>query len=91
MCAEDFSFVTIGMQSGLSNLAVSGIVGLSPNVKNNVGDLFIVKMRDSGVIDKAVFSIMIELKNDKSKMTIGGTDLTNMAALGSQLVYHDIV
>lgn len=33
---------------------------------------------------------MIELQHDRSKMTFGGYDLLNMAALGSKLVYHDI-
>ena len=47
-------------------------------------------MRDSGVIEKAVFSIMIELKNDRSKMTFGGVDLDGMSAHGSTLRYHPI-
>jgi len=29
-CAEDFSFLTVGYQTGLDSLATSGILGLSP-------------------------------------------------------------
>jgi hypothetical protein len=78
------------MQTGLGSLATSGILGLSPNDAETVNDLFIVKMKEAGVIDKAIFSIMIELEANRSKMTFGGIDLVNMAALGSKLVYHDI-
>ena len=79
------------MQEGLDTLATSGIVGLSPNGNESMGDLFIIKMRDSGVIKKAIFSLMIELINNNSKMTFGGIDLENMAALGSVIQYHPIV
>ena len=89
-CASDFSFVTIGMQQGLDALASSGIVGLSPMSTGTMGDLFILKMKKSGVIDKALFSIMIELVHDKSKMTFGGVDMANLAALGSTMTYHDV-
>jgi len=89
-CANDFSFLTVGMQTGLSSLYSSGIVGLSPNSDDSVNDLFIIKMKESGVIEKAVFSLMIELDNNKSKMTFGGIDLAKMAALGSKLNYHNI-
>ena len=72
----------------------SGLVGLSP-FKNEkhimVGDLFINKMRDSGAIDNAIFSMMIELINNKSKMTFGGYDLENMAAPGATIQYHNLV
>jgi len=47
-------------------------------------------MKKAGVIDRAVFSIMIELVDNRSKMTFGGIDLINMAALGSKLMYHKI-
>lgn len=89
-CASDFSFLTVGMQTGLSALATSGILGLSPNDDETLNDLFIVKMKKSGVIEKAIFSLMIELDDNKSKMTFGGIDLVNMSALGSKLVYHNI-
>lgn len=82
-CANNFSFMTIGMQRGLSTLRTSGIVGMSPNHFEKMGDLFIEKMRDAGVINKAIFSLMIELTNDQSKITFGGIDMANMAALGS--------
>ena len=89
-CADNFSFLTVGMQTGLGSLYTSGILGLSPNSDETTNDLFILKMKESGVIEKAVFSLMIELTDDKSKMTFGGIDLANMAALGSKLVYHNI-
>ena len=79
------------MQQGLDTLATSGIVGLSPLSTGTMGDLFIIKMRDSGVINKALFSIMIELVNNKSKMTFGGVDMINLAALGSTMNYHDVI
>jgi hypothetical protein len=89
-CADDFSFLTVGMQTGLDSLATSGILGLSPNNDSPTNDLFIIKMKKAGIIDKAIFSIMIELTDNRSKMTFGGIDLVNMAALGSKLIYHDI-
>jgi len=49
-CADAFSFLTVGMQQGLSTLKTSGIVGMSPNHYEKMGDLFIEKMRESGVI-----------------------------------------
>jgi len=89
-CADDFSFVAVGSQDGLDALASSGILGLSPRAEERANDLFIMKMKSSGVIDKAIFSLMIEFHDSKSKMTFGGIDLVNLAALGSKLVYHEI-
>ena len=77
-------------QTGLDNLEASGIVGLSPNNFERRGDLFIKKMRDAGVIDQALFSIMIELKNDSSKITFGGYDLESFAYPNETLRFHDI-
>jgi hypothetical protein len=89
-CAHNFSFMSVGMQRGLGTLRTSGIVGMSPNHFEKMGDLFIEKMRDAGVINKAIFSLMIELTNNQSKITFGGIDMANMAALGSQMNYHNI-
>ena len=50
-CADNFSFLNVMMQSGLDAMRASGIVGMSPNHIQTQGDLFIEKMRDSGVID----------------------------------------
>lgn len=50
-CAEGFSFLTVGMQTGLDTLYSSGIVGLSPNNEEAVSDLFIMKLKKTGVID----------------------------------------
>jgi hypothetical protein len=74
-CAQNFSFLNVMMQSGLDAMRASGIVGMSPNHFEKQGDLFIEKMRDSGVIDEAIFSIYIDLKNDNSKISFGGYDL----------------
>ena len=85
-CADNFSFLTVSYNTGFNTLMSSGLVGLSPFKNENhimVGDLFVNKFRDTGAIDKAVFSLMIELVNNKSKMTFGGFDLENMAAPGS--------
>ena len=88
-CSNDFSFLTVFEQDGLDSLYASGIVGLSPG-HGSVNDLFIQKLKSSGTIKQAVFSLMIELQHDRSKMTFGGYDLLNMAALGSKLVYLNI-
>lgn len=63
-CADNFSFITVGMQTGLDQLYTSGIVGLSPNNEESTNDLFILKMKESGVIEKAIFSLMIELTDN---------------------------
>ena len=89
-CSANFSFLTVGYQVNLDTLETSGIVGMSPKSSGTLGDLFIIKMRDSGVIDKAVFSIMIELKNNKSMMTFGGVNLEEMSTFGSTLRYHPV-
>ena len=52
-CADDYSFLNIGMHSNLYSLKASGIVGMSPTDANENGHLFIVKMKRSGVISKA--------------------------------------
>lgn len=78
-CAENFSFLNVMMQSGLDAMRASGIVGMSPNHFEKQGDLFIEKMRDSGVIDQAVFSLYIDLQNDNSKISFGGYDLAKFA------------
>lgn len=88
-CAQNFSFATIGMQTNLESLQASGLVGLSPNNQETLCDLFIIKMKEAGVIDKAVFSFLIDVKNDRSKMTIGGIDMS-LAAPNSTLNYHKI-
>lgn len=45
-------------------------------------------MRDSGVIDEAVFSIFIDLKSDNSKISFGGYDLVSFADKDADLNYH---
>ena len=79
-----------GYQTGLGNLEASGIVGLSPKSMAKRGDLFIKKMRDNGIIDQALFSMMIELENETSKITFGGYDLEAFAYPNETLRFHDI-
>jgi hypothetical protein len=40
-------------------------------------------MKEARVIDKAVFSISIDLKNDRSMITFGGFNLKKYAAPGA--------
>ena len=58
----------------LGNLHATGLVGLGPKKTDDRADLFIEKMKDVGVIDQAAFSLYINLKDDKSKITLGGYD-----------------
>jgi|APCry1669190288_1035285.scaffolds.fasta_scaffold95045_1 Eukaryotic aspartyl protease len=52
-------------------------------------DLFILKMKTAKVIDQAVFSLYINLKNNTSKITFGGFNLTKFASPHFQNVsYH---
>ena len=78
-CAQNFSFLTVGMQKGLSSLSSSGIIGLSSNDGGSRGDLFIQKMKKSGVIKKALFALKLDVKNDNSSMTIGDYNMTQFA------------
>jgi hypothetical protein len=82
VCADDFSLMVVGDQSGLGGLAASGIVGLSPKHGSKRGDLFIEKLKKTGAIDEAVFSLMINMKDDNSKVTFGGYDLQKFALPG---------
>jgi hypothetical protein len=58
-CAHDFNFMNIVGQSGLKSLSSSGIVGMSPNHFEEDSDLFIEKMKETGAIDLAIFSLSI--------------------------------
>ena len=89
-CAQEFSFLNVGMQQGLYSLKASGIVGMSPTDANENGDLFIVKMRDSGVIEKAEFSLFINLEENNSSIQFGGYDLNKYALPGSSMTFHEI-
>ena len=50
-CDPNFSFYSIVYQSNLEVLAASGILGMSPKDSEDRGELFISKMKKSGVID----------------------------------------
>ena len=56
---------------------------MSPNALEDRGDLFLLKMKEARVIDKAVFSISIDLKNDRSMITFGGFNLKKYAEPGA--------
>jgi hypothetical protein len=45
-----------------------GLVGMSPKETDEYGDLFITKMKNSGVIDQAIFSMYINLLENTSMM-----------------------
>lgn len=45
-------------------------------------------MKNAGAIDKAVFSIYMDLENDKSKISFGGYDLKNFAT--GQISWNNI-
>ena len=53
--------------------------------------MFILMLRDRGVIDQAVFSFLIDVKNDRSKLLLGGYDLENMAAPCQDLTFHPVI
>ena len=64
---------------------------MSPTSYDPYCDLFINKMKKAGVIDEAVFSMYIDLKDNQSKMTLGGFDLELYSLPGQELQYHDII
>jgi hypothetical protein len=50
-CAPNFSFLIVNAQKNLYSLESSGIIGMSPNALEDRGDLFLLKMKEAGVID----------------------------------------
>jgi len=81
-CADDFSFMNVLSSYNLGELHATGLVGLGPKKTDNRADLFVEKMKEVGVIDEAVFSLYINLKADRSKMTFGGYDLHRFGHAG---------
>lgn len=81
--------MTINSQTGLAGLRASGIVGLSPNHFENAADLFIQKMKKTGAIDEAIFSMSIGMGDIQSKITFGGYNLEKFAK--GPIQWHDIV
>ena len=67
------------MQQGLGVLSASGIVGLSPYNGGSKGDLFIEKMKSSGVIERSIFALKLDVKNDQSSITFGGYNMTKFS------------
>ena len=55
---------------------------MSPKSHDPKADLFIEKMKKAGVIDSAVFSMYINLKENDSKMTLGGYNLEKYSLPG---------
>jgi len=62
-CADDFTFMVVWGQKDLANLKSSGLIGMSPNHFDSESDLFIEKMKTSGAIDHAMFSLSIGMKD----------------------------
>ena len=54
-----------------------------------MGDLFILKMKETGVIDHAIFSMYINLEDETSVMSLGGYDLDRFALPGESISWHD--
>jgi len=65
----------------------SGIIGMSPNGNEKIGSLYIQKLKESGAIDEALFSIYINLRDKTSKITFGGYAL-DLFAREDQIEYH---
>ena len=74
-CDSEFAFLVVMRQRGLDRLACSGLVGMSPNHFEEESDLFIQKMKQTGAIDEAVFSLSIGMNDQQSKITFGGYDI----------------
>lgn len=74
-CDSEFTFLVVMRQRGLDRLACSGLVGMSPNHFEEESDLFIQKMKQTGAIDEAVFSLSIGMNDQQSKITFGGYDI----------------
>jgi hypothetical protein len=74
-CFQNFSFMNADTQEDMDDEETSGLVGLSPYQARDGSDLFVLKMKDSGAIDEAVFSLSIGMKDVQSKITFGGYDL----------------
>lgn len=75
----------------LSNLKASGIVGMGSGWnKQDRNDLFILKMKNSGAIDKAVFSMYVTDNMYGGRLTIGGFDVKKYARHRFPLKYHKV-
>lgn len=61
---------------------------MSPFNTDENGDLFVEKLQKDGVIDEAVFSLYINLKNNTSKISLGGYDLEEFGS--SEIHFHSI-
>ena len=70
--------------TGLDVLQASGIVGLSPT-KDPITSLFIQQMKESGVIDEAVFAFNIGDERTPSSMILGGYDKSQFTP-----TWHDV-
>lgn len=63
---------------------------MSPRHFETDSDLFIEKMKKTGAIDQAVFSMSIGMGDSQSKITFGGYDLERFAKKNSTINWHDI-
>jgi len=78
----------VQQQKGLGSLKSSGLVGMSPYHQVLGGDLFLVKMKETGTIDAAMFSLSIGMGTVQSKITFGGYDTSAFAT--GPVQWHDI-
>lgn len=84
----NFNFLEVIEQKGLDAIKASGLVGLSPEKFDADADLFVLKMKEGGAIDEAVFSMSIASGEDTSKITFGGYDEANFAT--GKITWHYI-
>ena len=56
-------------------IRTSGLIGMSPNPFDEESDLFIVNMKESGIVDDAIFSLSIGMKGSQCRITFGGYNL----------------
>jgi hypothetical protein len=59
---------------------------MSPTTTEDNGDLFVEKLYKDGVIDEAVFALYINLKDDRSYISLGGFDLDQFGS--SSINFH---
>ena len=61
---------------------------MSPNHFEEDSDLFIEKMKQTGAIDQSLFSLLIGMNEQQSKITFGGYDLKQFAT--GPITWHNI-
>jgi hypothetical protein len=87
-------FILVDAQSELDGTRADGIVGLAPSDQGDANvDLYINKLKESKVIDKAIFSMTIETEASgrKSMMYFGGYDEKHAPSSSPKTVWASLV